>query len=130
RLAAAALLASDPGRADPDDPEHGIAMALIHAAAEHEPREQIARRLRDAAARMDDATISTIHGFAQQAAQENAFDSGLPFDRGTQVDDPPIHLQACTDYWRSQVLGRPVAEAQAFLELWPDPGRMKEDLDE
>ncbi len=129
RLATAAILARDSARAVPGDTEHAIAVDLIAKAAAHEPREQIARRLQDAAARMDDATISTIHGFAQQATQENAFDSGLPFDRGTQVDDPPVHLEACTDYWRSQVLGRPDAQARAFLELWSEPAKMKEDLD-
>ncbi len=128
RLAAAAVLAEDPARGDRNDPEQRIALEIIDAAAEHEPRERITRRLRDAAARMDDAAISTIHGFAAQAAQENAFDSGLPFDRGTQVDDAEVHRQAITDYWRSQVMGRPAAEAQAFLSLWPNPERLTKDL--
>jgi exodeoxyribonuclease V beta subunit len=128
RITAAALIALDPGRAHPGNAEDDIALRLIAAAENDEPREQIARRLRDAAARMDDATIATIHGFAQQAAQENAFDSGLPFDRGTQVDDPEVHLQAVTDYWRSQVLGQTGEHALAFLELWPEPAALYNDL--
>jgi exodeoxyribonuclease V beta subunit len=98
RITAAAVIAADPGRAVDGDVEHDIATRLIAVAEAHEPREQIARRLRNAAARMDDATIATIHGFAQQAAQENAFNSGLPFDRGTQINDPTMHLEAVTDY--------------------------------
>ncbi len=128
RLTTAAMLAADPDSAAPNDAEHAIALELVDKAAADEPREQIARRLSDAAARMDDAAISTIHGFAQQAARENAFDSGLPFDRGSQVDDPPVHIEACTDYWRSQVLGRPAPEAAAFLQLWPGPGNLIDDL--
>ena len=128
RLAVAARIAARPDEADPDDVEQRIAAAIIDAAAADEPRASIARRLRDAAARMDDAAISTIHGFAQQAARENAFDSGLPFDRGVQVDDTEVHREAVTDYWRSHVLGRPEARAAAFLELWPDPDSLLEDL--
>jgi exodeoxyribonuclease V beta subunit len=127
-LDAAARIAADPSVADRQDAEQHTAAHIIDRAAAGEPRERIARRLRDAAARMDDAAISTIHGFAQQAAQENAFDSGLPFDRGTQVDDKAVHAQAITDYWRSQVLGRAEGEAQAFLALWPGPEALARDL--
>jgi exodeoxyribonuclease V beta subunit len=128
RLATAARLAQDPEQVDESNIEHTLARDLIDAASVNEPREQIARRLRDAAARMDDAAISTIHGFAQQATQENAFDSGLPFDRGTQVDDAEIHHEVITDYWRSHVLGRPADQAQVFLELWPKAEALLTDL--
>jgi exodeoxyribonuclease V beta subunit len=127
-LDTAARIAADPGTADDGDAAQRDAARIIDRAAGDEPRDYIARRLRAAAARMDDAAISTIHGFAQQAAVENAFDSGLPFDRGTQVDDREVHAQAVTDYWRNQVLGRPDAEARAFLELWPTPGALWSDL--
>jgi len=129
RLLNAALIAADPANATPGNREHDIALAIIDQAAHLEPRESITRRLRDAAARMDDATISTIHSFAHQAAQENAFDSGLPFDRGTQVDDVKLQRQAITDYWRSQVFGQSPAQATAFLELWPTPKNLEADLD-
>lgn len=128
RIDEAAHIASDPDPTETGNAEHDIAVRLIAAAQQHESRTQIAHRLRDAAARMDDATIATIHGFAQQAAQENAFDSALPFDRGTQVDDPGVHLQAVTDYWRSQVLGQAPEPARAFLELWPKPASLYDDL--
>jgi len=128
RLGTAALIAADPANAVPGNKDHDIALAIIDKAANHEPRSRIARRLRDAAARMDDATISTIHAFAQQAAQENAFDSGLPFDRGIQVDDAGVQHEAITDYWRSQVFGQSRAQANAFLELWRSPEKLKKDL--
>ncbi len=129
RLTTAALIAADPANAVEGNREHDIAVAIIDKAANHESRASIARRIRDAAARMDDATISTIHSFAQQAAQENAFDSGLPFDRGTQVDDARLQQQAVTDYWRSQVFGQTQTTATAFLEFWPTPKKLEEDLD-
>lgn len=129
RLANAASIAADPANAEPGNREHDIALTIIAQAANHEPRASIARRLRDAAARMDDATISTIHSFAHQAAQENAFDSGLPFDRGTQADDVKLQHQAIADYWRSQVFGHSQAQSTAFLELWSTPKKLEADLD-
>jgi exodeoxyribonuclease V beta subunit len=127
-LATAARIAADPGVVDNGDAAQRDTARIIDRAAAAEPRERIVRRLREAAARMDDAAISTIHGFAQQAARENAFDSGLPFDRGSQVDDKEIHAQAVTDYWRSQVFGRSDAEARAFLDLWSGPDVLGRDL--
>lgn len=128
RITVAARIAADPDHAEAGNAEHDIAVRLIAAAEQQESRARIAQRLRDAAARMDDATIATIHGFAQQAAQENAFESALPFDRGTQVDDPGLLLQAVTDYWRSQVLGHAPEPARAFTDLWPKPDALYEDL--
>ncbi len=129
RLANAALIAADPAHAKPDNKEDEIALSIIERAVRREPRARIAQRLRDAAVRMDDATISTIHSFAQHAALENAFDSGLPFDRGTQVDDVTVQHEAVTDYWRSQVFGQSQAHATAFLALWPSPSKLEETID-
>ncbi len=121
RLAAAALIAADPGRVVSGKAEDQLTAEIIKRASRDEPRTEIARRLRDAAARMDEATISTIHAFAQVAARENAFDSALPFDRGTQVDDREVRHQAITDYWRSRVIGRAPQHAARMLEVWDSP---------
>ncbi len=128
RLTAAAAIAADPGRLNPDKTDDVLAGNIIARAEAEEPRSAIARRLREAAARMDEATISTIHAFAHAAARENAFDSALPFDRGTQVDDRALHLLAATDYWRSRVIGRPPAEAQPMLGEWASPKKLYESL--
>ncbi|MBA1149599.1 UvrD-helicase domain-containing protein, partial [Ectothiorhodospiraceae bacterium WFHF3C12] len=129
RLGQAARLARDPATADPDHPEEQFALTIIERAAAERGREAVIRHLRESAARMDEATISTIHGFAQQAAAENAFDSALPFDRGEQVDDRPLFAEAAADYWRGQTVGQPTDRALACLQLWPDPERLRKDLD-
>jgi exodeoxyribonuclease V beta subunit len=121
RLARAARLAADLSLALPGDDEDRVACSIVARAAEQEPQPGIARRLREAAARMDDATISTIHAFAHRAAEENAFDSGMPFDRGEQVDDAAIRQEAIRDYWRRHVFGCAPAECAALRELWPTP---------
>ena len=53
----------------------GLAAALRDAATEGE-----AKRLRDARRELERATITTIHGFCQQALQERAFEAGQPLD--------------------------------------------------
>ncbi|MDQ2068974.1 exodeoxyribonuclease V subunit beta [Natronospira bacteriovora] len=129
RLGQAARLAMDPDSAEDDDHEQQFALTIIERVAGQRGREAVIRHLRESAARMDEATISTIHGFAQQAAAENAFDSALPFDRGEQVDDQPLFTEVISDYWRGQVVGRPADQALAFLQLWPDPEALKKDLE-
>ncbi|MBK5935423.1 exodeoxyribonuclease V subunit beta [Halorhodospira halophila] len=131
RLVEAARLAAEPERwPGCSNSEQKLAVTLLRRRGEAEPLGRIAERLRDAASRMDEATITTIHGFAQQAAAENAFDGGMPFDRGEQVEDDTLLLEAATDYWRSRVVGRPQAAANAFLQLWPGPSALHEDLRE
>lgn len=120
-----AALAADPQRSDAAE---RFAEAVIERAPE--PREVVARRLQDAAARVDQATITTIHGFAQRAAGENAFDSALPFDRGEQIDDREIRREAAADYWRARVFEQPNQQAAAFTALWASPETLYADLRE
>ncbi|HET7314508.1 exodeoxyribonuclease V subunit beta [Salinisphaera sp.] len=125
RLADAARIAYAPEHADPNNAEHAFTQQIL--ANRDEERAALARRLVDAAARVDEATIVTIHGFAQRAATENAFESALAFDRGEAIDDPSIYREAAIDYWREHVFG---ADAQAgdVLALWPTPDALYQTL--
>jgi len=118
RLADAARIAYAPEHAQAGNAEHEFTLRILEN--RDEDRAKLARRLADAAARVDEATIVTIHGFAQRAATENAFESALAFDRGEAIDDPSIYREAAADYWRSHVFG---ADNQAgdVLALWPTP---------
>jgi exodeoxyribonuclease V beta subunit len=120
RLALAARLAGAPER-PPRDGEEAFIVDMLARLRAHRSCDDIARQLRDAAARMDEATITTIHGFSQRAAEENAFDSALPFDRGEQVDDRTLYAEVVRDYWRAQVIGQPASAAAAFVNLWQTP---------
>lgn len=123
RLVSAARLAHDPNTAT-DSTETRFTEALIEKCAES--REAVARRLADAAHRMDEATITTIHGFSQRAAAENAFDSALAFDRGEQVDDRAVYDEVIADYWREHALGDKAVTD--FVEWWPNPSTLGEAL--
>ncbi len=120
RLVAAARVAARPETVDRQNPEEVYADAVIGASAED--RSALARRLADAANAMDEATITTIHGFSHKASAENAFDSALPFDRGEQVDDRAVFTEALADYWRSRALGQ--NPEPGFQQLWPTPAAL------
>jgi len=124
RLVDAALIASDAGNADETDPEHRFALDVLDAATD--TPDAIARRLADAAAAVDEATIVTLHGFAQRAAADNAFDSALAFDRGENVDDRTVFAEAATDVWRRAVVG-PQGNAD-LLDVWPTPDALREEI--
>ncbi|MCH8502869.1 MAG: exodeoxyribonuclease V subunit beta [Ectothiorhodospiraceae bacterium] len=125
RIAAAARIAADPSSAG-SGADDALARKLLQQSGEA-PGE-LARRLRDAAVRMDEATITTIHGFSQRAVAENAFDSAVAFDRGEQVDDRELLVETVTDYWRRQVIGADIETASAFLAHWPTPDTLAADL--
>jgi exodeoxyribonuclease V beta subunit len=128
RLADAARIAYAPEHAQAGNAEHDFTLTILEN--RDEDRVTLARRLADAAARVDEATIVTIHGFAQRAATENAFESALAFDRGEAIDDPSLYREAAADYWRQHVFG---ASAQPdsdtgtdtdtgdVLALWSSP---------
>ena len=126
RLAMAARVAAEAPRDDRADAAEYFAERVIASA--DADRATVATRLRDAATRVDQATITTIHGFAQRAVGENAFESALPFDRGEQVEDAEVQREAAADYWRARVFGQPAQQAGAFVSLWPSPEALYADI--
>ncbi len=56
--------------------------------------------LREALGRFDEAAIFTIHGFCQRTLQENAFESGLPFDAELVQRSEPIERTLVHDLFR------------------------------
>src|SRR5699024_9629652 len=117
RLVDAAHIAVNRRAAEAGNAEHDFICAVLDRAVAE--ADTVARQLRTAAAAIDEATIVTIHGFAQRATQDNAFDSALAFDRGDNVDDKTVFAEAAADYWRSAIYGDD-AEPE-LLELWPTP---------
>jgi len=126
RLALAARVAAEAPRDDRSDAAESFCETVIAGADEE--RAALARRLRDAASRVDQATITTIHGFAQRAAGENAFESALPFDCGEQVDDAEVQREVAADYWRARVFGQAAPQAGAFVSLWDQPEALYRDV--
>ncbi len=124
RIAQAAAQA----KADPATVDLGSEAAFTEGLLQASPlsRTQLAHQLSDAAQRMDEAVILTIHGYAQRAAADNAFDSRLPFDRGEEVDDGLLLHEVAEDYWRRGALD--AKSGAAFRQLWPSADTLVERL--
>ena len=61
------------------------------------------KQLRLAVVSFDEATIFTIHGFCQRMLNENAFESGLPFDLELITDDNDLLTEIVNDFWRCKI---------------------------
>lgn len=68
-------------------------------------RATVRRRLQIALADFDEAAISTIHGFCRRMLQENAFESGVPFDIELEADQGPLVEELLADFWAREVAG-------------------------
>ena len=59
-----------------------------------------ASRLEVAVQWMDEAAVSTIHGWCQRMLREHAFDSGSLFTQSLETDHSELLGQVMRDYWR------------------------------
>lgn len=102
------------GRADAEDP--ALAQVLVKVSPE-----DAARCLRQAQARMDEAVITTIHGFCQRVLQEHAVEAGLPFDREILTEEGPLCERIMADFWRSHFYPLGPEESALVATHWPTP---------
>lgn len=68
------------------------------------------RDLKSALQEFDRAAIFTIHGFCRRMLNENAFESGIPFDMELAPDLQALWSEIIYDFW-----GRETYEASAFF---------------
>ncbi|MDH1102142.1 exodeoxyribonuclease V subunit beta [Pseudomonas mosselii] len=76
---------------------------LLHLLRDDYPQEQwprCASRLEIAVQWMDEAAVSTIHGWCQRMLREHAFDSGSLFTQSLETDHSDLLGQVMRDYWR------------------------------
>ncbi|SMC21674.1 DNA helicase/exodeoxyribonuclease V, beta subunit [Desulfacinum hydrothermale DSM 13146] len=86
-------------------------------------------KLREAASRLDEAPIFTIHGFCRRMLQEFAFETGAPFQAELISNEEEIRRQAAADFWRRALAEAEETEARWFLETWGGPDGLLESLD-
>ncbi|EXI78369.1 MAG: Exodeoxyribonuclease V beta chain [Candidatus Accumulibacter appositus] len=117
RLAeAAACFRVDPGSVS--SPSAG--QDLLHELrAEYSPEQwpACARKLQLAAEAMDEAAVSTIHGWCNRMLREHAFDSDSLFTQTLETDQRELLGEVVRDYWRSFMVAL-AAEAVAELRQW------------
>ncbi len=110
---------------------------VLRALLDAFPQEQYglcAAQLELAAQWMDEAAISTIHGFANRMLSEHAFACGSQFEQTLVTDLAELQQQVVMDYWRSEVyplalplfvryqqsFSTPRQLWQALLPLWQE----------
>lgn len=107
------------GTVEPDS-DNEVLFELREQFQESEYRAQQAKLLL-AAEWMDEAAISTIHGWCYQMLQEHAFDSGNLFSQTLVTSIKELQLAALRDYFRIEVYPLTDASADRYLGLYPDP---------
>ena len=79
----------------------------------------------DAAAQwMDEAAVSTIHGWCQRMLREHAFDSGSLFTQSLETDHSELLGEVVRDYWRQYCYGM-AGETLAWVrDNWKSPASL------
>ncbi|MDR2307563.1 MAG: exodeoxyribonuclease V subunit beta [Paucimonas sp.] len=97
---------------------------LLHLLREDYPQEhwpRCANRLEIAVQWMDEAAVSTIHGWCQRMLREHAFDSGSLFTQSLETDHSELLGQVMRDYWRRFCYGMRGESLAWVREHWGSP---------
>jgi exodeoxyribonuclease V beta subunit len=117
------LLAGDA----PRDDEQRQTAAILEQATQATDDATVRARLAAALVQLDEAAVSTIHGFCQRALREYGFIAGSLGDDAV-IDDPRDAWNAvAADLWRSANLGSDIG-AQHLRTVWSTPAQLAECL--
>lgn len=121
RLAeAAARFLEDPAEVSPSPP----GTDLLHDLRAEYPTAQwttCARQLQLAAEWMDEAAVSTIHGWCNRMLGEHAFDSDSLFDQTLETDTSELLAEVVRDYWRTFYYPLDLADVVVLRKWWASP---------
>ena len=122
RLTQAAEVFSD----SPDEPEPPAETRLIYQLRDEsypDPARwpDCRKKLLLAAEWMDEAAVSTIHGFCNRMLSEHAFDSGSLFKLTLETDQSELLDEVARDYWRTFIYPLPPTLMDEALSHWKTP---------
>ena len=106
--------------AQPDTPHDPL---LEQLRAEYAPQQwpACARRLQLAVEWMDEAAVSTIHGWCYRMLREHAFDSGSLFTQTLETDQRELLAEVLRDYWRRHYYPLSSAQTQVVAGYFKSP---------
>jgi exodeoxyribonuclease V beta subunit len=122
-------LAADADVASADDgPEAASTRRLLLRRLRDEDANALRARLRRAAAEIDLAAVSTIHGFCARVLAEHALQTGQAFEPAELIgSERALHDELADDLWRRH--GADARDAELLATLWPEPDALARDLD-
>jgi exodeoxyribonuclease V beta subunit len=85
-----------------------------------------ARKLQLAAEWMDEAAVSTIHGWCNRMLREHAFDSDSLFTQRLETDQSELLAEVVRDYWRSFMYPLDAEAARQVLTWWTSPEALQD----
>ncbi|WP_432720788.1 exodeoxyribonuclease V subunit beta [Jeongeupia wiesaeckerbachi] len=128
RLAeAATAFLIDPAEVEAD----AVGEDFLHDLRAMYPSEQwpgCARKLQLAAEWMDEAAVSTIHGWCNRMLSEHAFDSDSLFTQRLETDQSELLADVVRDYWRSFYFPLTAGDVAIVRQWWADPDGLQRDL--
>ena len=112
------------------EPEQKHDVLLQQLRAEYPPQEwpDCARRLQLAGEWMDEAAVSTIHGWCYRMLREHAFDSGSLFTQTLETDQSELLAEVVRDYWRRHFYAVPAELAKVVAECFKSPAELQKAL--
>ncbi|ARP84950.1 exodeoxyribonuclease V subunit beta [Bordetella genomosp. 9] len=87
-----------------------------------------ARRLQLAGEWMDEAAVSTIHGWCNRMLREHAFDSNSLFQQTLEQNTAPLLAEVVRDYWRTFIAPLDAACAAEVRSWWQGPEALQRQL--
>ncbi|MEP1216914.1 MAG: exodeoxyribonuclease V subunit beta [Marinobacter sp.] len=86
------------------------------------------RKLLLAAEWMDEAAVSTIHGWCNRMLSEHAFDSGSLFRQTLETSQTDLLDNVVRDYWRTFVYPLPPELMGEVLDTWKSPESLRQSV--
>lgn len=120
---AAAYFLADPASVEAQEPGRDL---LHDLRADYEPEQwpACARKLQLASEWMDEAAVSTIHGWCNRMLREHAFDSQSLFTQNLETDQSELFAEVVRDYWRNHFYTLDVEDLVEVLKFWGHPGAL------
>jgi exodeoxyribonuclease V beta subunit len=100
---------------------------LYDLRADYEPPQwpACARKLQLASEWMDEAAVSTIHGWCNRMLREHAFDSQSLFTQNLETDQSELFSEVIRDYWRNHFYGLAAEDMLQVRGFWTEPGKLE-----